>query len=79
MEAVGELLAWVGAVVAVTGAILLLIRAFQVSVFWGLITLVPMGVFIFAAAHWEKAKQGFAIMLAGAAASFFGRWLAGSL
>ncbi len=54
-----------GVLLALAGTIVLLIAAFRVSLFWGLISLLaPLGILVFTGVHWSKAKRGFLLQLA---------------
>jgi hypothetical protein len=57
---------WLGLVVALVGAIWLIVLAFQKSVLWGLGSLfVPFVSLIFAVMNWDVAKRPFLIQVAG--------------
>lgn len=77
MAAVGGLLAWVGSFVAATGGVLMLVRAFQQGTKWGLISLIPLGIVVFAALHWDKAKQGLQITISGVLVAALGFLMGG--
>lgn len=57
-------------------ALQLLIVAFRTSPLWGVSLLIPLGVFVFVALHWEEAKAPFLRFLlalaAGIALRLFG-------
>ncbi len=54
--------------VMLVGGIMVLIKAFQESVWWGLgCIFVPFVGLVFVIMHWAVAKQGFLIQLAGIA------------
>jgi len=56
----------VGVVLAIVGAIMMLIPAFKESVWWGLGGIfVPLVLLIFAFMHWETCKKGFGVWIAG--------------
>jgi predicted lipid-binding transport protein (Tim44 family) len=53
-----------GAVVAVTGSLMLVVAAFRTSTGWGLATLLLPGAFLlFVFAHWKEARSGFFALL----------------
>jgi hypothetical protein len=57
-----------GLLVALVGAIAVLIAAFRESVIWGLVVFfVPCGGLIYTCAHWAEAKLGFLLNLGGIA------------
>ncbi len=60
----GIVLLGIGVVVGLVGGIMLLIKAFQASVWWGLGSLfVPFVSLIFVISHWQVAKKPFLISL----------------
>ncbi len=66
MAAIGMILMLVGWLVALVGGIMILIKAFQASIWWGLGSLfIPFVILVFVALNWEDSKQGFLIWLAG--------------
>ena len=59
-------LAILGLLIAVVGAIWLLVITFQTSVLWGLGSLlIPFVSLIFVVMHWEETKKPFLIQMAG--------------
>ena len=57
----------VGALISITGTLLLLIAAFRRSVVWGLVVLLaPLGNLIFTCKYWTEAKAGFLASIIGA-------------
>lgn len=66
MAMIGLLLMFVGWVVSAVGSIMVLIKAFQNSIVWGLCSLfIPFVIFVFVAQNWEETKKGFLISLLG--------------
>ena len=62
----GVLLLIVGLLVMAVGGILLLVKAFQENVLWGLgCIFVPCVSLIFVVMHWQEAKNAFFMQLAG--------------
>ena len=58
----------IGYLVMAVGGIMLLIAAFQESVLWGIgCLLVPFVALFFVITHWDTAKNGFLIQMAGLA------------
>jgi hypothetical protein len=79
MEAIGMVLLIVGVVVMGITGIVLLIKAFQTSVLWGLGYLfVPFVSLIFVVMYWNDTKKPFLYMLAGLAVFVLGMVLGGS-
>lgn len=73
MQILGTILLVIGALVAFIYGIILLIKAFQTSVLWGLGYLfVPFVALIFVIVHWDVAKQPFLYSLLGVAIMFIG-------
>ena len=73
MDAIIGLLFLVGAIVSFVGSIMVLIKAFQESILWGLGSLlIPFVILVFVLLNWYEAKQGFLTMLAGAAVTILG-------
>jgi len=66
MAFIGMVLTLVGGVTAFVGGIMILIKAFQKSILWGIGSLiVPFVILVFVFLNWEESKQGFLIWLAG--------------
>ena len=62
----GGLLTLVGGIASLVGSILVLIKAFQKSVLWGLGSLfIPFVILVFVFLNWEDSKKGFLISVAG--------------
>ncbi|MGJ8641652.1 MAG: hypothetical protein ACSHYA_19835 [Opitutaceae bacterium] len=60
MEVIGSMLVTVGAIISLVYGIILLVRAFQAGILWGLGYLfVPFVSIIFVLVHWEDAKSPF--------------------
>lgn len=79
MPIVGLILLFVGLVISLVGGIMLLIKAFQTSVLWGLGSIfVPFVSLIFVITHWDIAKRPFLISLVGAVILIIGSALAGT-
>lgn len=78
MALIGGILAILGLLLIFVGSIWLLIRAFQVSILWGLGSLfIPFVGLIFVILHWGAAKQPFLIMIGGIVLSVIGSVLGG--
>ena len=79
MAIAGLILMGVGGIAALVGGIMVLIKAFQTSVIWGLGSLLIGPVMlIFVIMHWEESKKGFCISLVGSLVAFGGMFIAGS-
>jgi FtsH-binding integral membrane protein len=64
MEILGMVLMGIGAVIALVYGIILLVKAFQTSVWWGLgYIFVPLVSLIFVIVHWQVAKKPFLMSL----------------
>jgi hypothetical protein len=64
MGTLGMVLIGIGAVIALVYGIILLVKAFQTSVWWGLgYIFVPFVSLIFVIAHWQVAKKPFLMSL----------------
>ena len=62
----GAILFAIGAILALVGGIMMLIKAFKESIGWGIGSLIiPFVLLIFAFMHWEDCKKGFLIWLIG--------------
>ena len=62
-----------GAVAAVVGGLMLLVAAFRTSVLWGLACLfIPFAGLVYVVVHWEEARTGFLLNLAGLAVGALG-------
>ena len=73
MAMVGGLIGLVGALAIFVGAIMVLIKAFQKSIVWGIASLfIPVVLFVFAILNWSESKRGILILLAGVAATILG-------
>jgi glutaredoxin len=67
MEPLTIALLILGVLIAVIGAVMLIIAAFRENVWWGLAYLfVPMASLVFVCMHWSRAKTGFLVNLIGA-------------
>ena len=66
MAALGMVVCLVGGIAGLVGGIMILIKAFQKSILWGLGSLiVPFVILVFAVMNMEDCKKGLLIMLAG--------------
>ena len=64
MEIIGMILLGLGSLIAIWYGIILLIKAFQTSILWGLgYLLVPFVALIFVIVHWDVAKKPFLMSL----------------
>ena len=64
MAIVGSLLMLVGCIIALVYGIILLVKAFQTSIWWGLAyLLIPFAALVFVIVHWEVAKKPFLMSL----------------
>jgi hypothetical protein len=64
MGTLGMVLIGIGAVIGVIYGVILLVKAFQTSVWWGLgYIFVPFVSLIFVIAHWQVAKKPFLMSL----------------
>ncbi len=64
METLGVILIIVGTLIALVYGIILLVKAFQVSIWWGLAyLLIPFAALVFIVVHWEVAKKPFLMSL----------------
>lgn len=64
MEALGGILIIIGSLIALVYGIILLVKAFQVSIWWGLAyLLIPFAALVFIIVHWEIAKKPFLMSL----------------
>ena len=60
MEIIGVILMIIGIIISVVYGIILLIRAFEASILWGLgYIFIPFVSLIFVIVHWEDAKSPF--------------------
>ena len=60
METLGLILMVIGAIISLVYGIILLIRAFQAGILWGLgYIFIPFVSLIFVIVHWEDAKSPF--------------------
>jgi hypothetical protein len=67
----------IGALIAIFYSLILLVKAFQTSVLWGLgYVLVPFVALIFVIVHWETAKKPFLMSLISLPFCFVGFALA---
>ena len=77
METLGGILIIVGALIALVYGIILLIKAFQVSIWWGLAyLLIPFAALVFIIVHWDVAKKPFLMSLISFPFIFIGLMLA---
>lgn len=68
MQTLFVILLTAGVLVMLAGHVIILVAAFRESLFWGLACLLlPVVQLFFLLAHWDKAKRGFLIVLAGLA------------
>ena len=68
MSAIGLVLAGIGGIVMFVFGVILLVKAFQTSVLWGLgYVFVPFVSLIFVVLHWQETKKPFLYLLAGSA------------
>jgi len=66
MEILGFILLGVGAIVMLIFGIILIVKAFQTSIWWGLGSIfIPFVQLIFVIMHWDVAKSPFLKMLIG--------------
>ena len=78
MGIIGTILAIVGYLLMLVFGIIILVKAFKVSVGWGLISLlVPFGIFVFIAKNWADCKSAFMKWLAGFVLMIIGSVLGG--
>jgi hypothetical protein len=79
MSAIGLVLAGIGGIVMFVFGVILLVKAFQTSVLWGLgYIFVPFVSLIFVVLHWQETKKPFLYLLAGSAIMVVGLVLGGS-
>lgn len=73
MDALATLLLFVGAVVAIVGAVWFLAVAFEEHVLWGLACLfVPLAGVVFLVLHWRRQWRPLAVALAGKVVALLG-------
>jgi hypothetical protein len=73
MSRMGIFLVVLGVIVYLIAGVLLVVKAFKVSVAWGLGSMfVPFVGFIFVAKHWDDTKHAFLAVLAGGLMIFLG-------
>jgi hypothetical protein len=73
MAAIGGIIFLVGSLVSFVGGIMVLIKAFQESLLWGIGSLlIPFVLLIFAILNWNEAKQGFLVLVGGTVAMILG-------
>lgn len=66
MEMVGMLLMGVGAIVSLIFGVIILIKAFQTSILWGLGSLfIPFVILAFVIMHWADTKKPFLYAVGG--------------
>ena len=66
MAAIGMLFMLVGWLMTFVGGIMVLIKAFQKSIVWGLCSLfIPFVIFVFAAMNFAESKKGLLVFVAG--------------
>jgi len=64
MEIVGSILVVIGLIIALVYGIILLVKAFQTHILWGLGSLfVPLVSLVFVIMHWDVAKKPFLMYL----------------
>jgi len=77
MAMIGTLLMFLGWLIALIGGIMVLIKAFQQSVWWGLGSIfIPFVSLIFVIMYWSVAKKGFLISLGGTVLAIVGVFVA---
>jgi hypothetical protein len=68
MGAIGLVLSVIGGIAVLVFGVILLVKAFQTSVLWGLgYIFVPFVSLIFVILHWQETKKPFLYLLAGSA------------
>ncbi len=68
MSAIGLVLAGIGGIAMMVFGVILLVKAFQTSVLWGLGYLfVPFVSLVFVVMYWQETKKPFLYLLAGSA------------
>lgn len=73
MGAIGLVLAGIGGIVMLVFGVILLVKAFQTSVLWGLgYVFVPFVSLVFVIMHWQETKKPFLYLLAGSAVMVVG-------
>jgi hypothetical protein len=78
MAVIGGILALVGFIASAVGGIMVLIKAFQNSVLWGLGSLiVPFVIIVFAIMNWDECKKGLLIAIGGVVLAIIGTVLGG--
>ena len=78
MQIIGICVVLVGALMSLVFSIMLIIRAFQASIVWGLVYLfVPFGAFIFIITNWDKSWKPLMGMVLGIVLVFLGSMLLG--
>ena len=64
MEILALIFIVIGSLIALVYGIILLVKAFQVSILWGLAyLLIPFAALVFIIVHWEVAKKPFLMSL----------------
>ena len=64
MEMLGAVLIIIGGIIALVYTIILIIKAFQTSIWWGLAyLLIPFAALVFIIVHWQVAKKPFLMSL----------------
>ena len=78
MGFIGTILVVIGAIIALIFGIILLIKAFKTSIWWGLGYLfVPFVSLVFVFMHWEQCKKPFLYVVAGIVLAIAGSFLGG--
>ena len=73
MATIGGIVVLMGALASFVGSIMVLVKAFQESILWGLGALfIPFVILVFIILHWYEAKQGFLVFLVGSAVMMLG-------
>jgi hypothetical protein len=68
MSAIGLVLAGIGGIAMMVFGVILLVKAFQTSILWGLGYLfVPFVSLVFVVLYWQETKKPFLYLLAGSA------------
>jgi hypothetical protein len=79
MSVIGLVLAGIGGIAVLVFGVILLVKAFQTSVLWGLgYIFVPFVSLIFVIMYWQETKKPFLYLLAGSAVMAVGLALGAS-
>ncbi len=64
MDIIAYILMGIGFIIAIVYGIIILIKAFQTSIWWGIASLViPFAALVFVVMHWDKAGKPFLMSL----------------